>query len=263
MLAEQLRGLAQPGVAIGRRGDRTQHRIRMADDIFGAGQDGEIDPRRDRREEQRRRPGIVEQRRDPPRLGRRDDRGNVLHLKGQAAGAFEEDRRRGLPDQIGDAGADQRIVEARGDAHRRQHLPAEGARRLVDAVHHQQFVAALEHREQSRRDRRHARGEQHRALGARFELGQRLGQRPLRRRAAPAVVELAIGVAAGAGLERGAILEQDGGGAVDGRVDDRPRPFGASAAGDDLGLVALAIVVAHETAFGVVASAPHSLHDPS
>src|SRR3546814_19600426 len=41
----QLREMARPG------GDRAHHHIRMADDIFGAGEDREIDPGGDRGEE--------------------------------------------------------------------------------------------------------------------------------------------------------------------------------------------------------------------
>ena len=73
-LAEHAPGPLQPlGIGLG-RGHRAEHQIGMAADIFGAGEDREIDAGRDRREEERRRPGIVEQGDEAPRLRRRADR---------------------------------------------------------------------------------------------------------------------------------------------------------------------------------------------
>ncbi len=89
-------------------GDRAEHQVRMAADIFGAGEDGEIDAERDRGEVERGRPGVVDQGGDTARFGGGADGGDVLHLERMGAGAFEEDGAGPVGDQGGDAGADQR-----------------------------------------------------------------------------------------------------------------------------------------------------------
>ena len=140
-LAQLETRVAQGRPVRGRGGHRSQHRVRMADDIFGAGQHRQVDTFLDCGQEQRRRPGIVEDRRDPAILGDRDDGGNVLHLECQRAGAFEEDGLGRRADQLGDACSDQRIVEARRDPHPREQAGRQPARRVIGAVDQQQFVA--------------------------------------------------------------------------------------------------------------------------
>ena len=49
--------------------DGAEHHVGMPADIFGRGEDADVDPGRDRREEQRRRPGVVEQGDDPALAG--------------------------------------------------------------------------------------------------------------------------------------------------------------------------------------------------
>src|SRR3546814_1826525 len=67
---------------------------------------------RQRREIERRRPGIVDQRDDAARAGDGGDRRDILHLERQGTGGFEEDGPCGGRDRIGDTRACQRIVEA-------------------------------------------------------------------------------------------------------------------------------------------------------
>src|SRR3546814_4165629 len=64
----------------------------MADDVFGAGEDRNIDIVRQRRKIERGRPGIVDQRRDPAFSRDGGDRWHVLHFKAQRARRFHEDR---------------------------------------------------------------------------------------------------------------------------------------------------------------------------
>ena len=83
---------------------------------FVAARTADVDSGGDRREEQGRRPGIVEQRDDPAFAGDGADCRDVLHFHGQRPGAFEQDRARCAADQVGDPGADERIVVASRDA---------------------------------------------------------------------------------------------------------------------------------------------------
>src|SRR3546814_4961861 len=80
-----------PVPMFGSGGDRADHHVRMAHDIFGAGEDRDVDAMRQRREIERRRPGIVDQRDDAARAGDGGDRRDILHLERQGTGGFEED----------------------------------------------------------------------------------------------------------------------------------------------------------------------------
>ncbi len=122
----------------------------MADDIFGAGEDRDVAAVRQRGEQQRRCPGVVDDRQRARRPGRRGDRWHVLHLEGQAARAFAEHRARGLADHVGDPCTDRRIVIARRYPHPLEQSVAQCPRRAIDAVDHQQLVARREQREQAR-----------------------------------------------------------------------------------------------------------------
>ena len=141
------------------------------------------------------------------------------------------------PISVGDAGADHRIVIAGRDAEALEHVVAEGPGRPVGAVDHQQLVAGREHREQGAGDRGRAGRIEPGHRRARLELGQRLAQRPGRRRAVAAVMEDAVARRIGR-LHVGDAVEQDGRGAPDRRVDDaaasiprggRPRPAASRA----------------------------------
>jgi hypothetical protein len=122
-------------------GDGAEHRIGMADHIFGAGEHGQVDAVGDGGEQQRRRPGIVHDRHAATRASGGDDGGDVLHLEAEAAGAFHEDGAGTLADQVGDAGADQRIVKPRGDAQALEQAGREAAGRVIGAVDEEQLVA--------------------------------------------------------------------------------------------------------------------------
>ena len=68
-----------------------------------------------------RRPGVVDDDDGALRMRRGGDRRQVLHLEGERARRFEIDRLCVLAHQRGDAGADQRIVIGRRDAHAGEH----------------------------------------------------------------------------------------------------------------------------------------------
>ena len=191
---------------------------------------------RQRREEQRRRPGIVEQGGDAARLRHRADAGHVLHLEGQRARALHEDgagrvRQQGFDFRRGR----QRIVITGGDAIALEPLVAERPGRAVDAVDHQQFVAGIEPAQQRERHRRRTRRKQPRARRARFQAGQRFGQRPLGRRAVAAVAQNAVGGRVG-GFHRGDVLEQHRRGARHRHVDHALQPLVAPPAVDEFGI---------------------------
>ena len=232
-LPQLITDVAQRRIMAGRGGYRPQHHVAMADDVFRRGEDGEVDALLDRREEQRRRPGVVEHGGQPVALGDGDDRGQVLHLEGQAARAFEEDRLGGGADQLFDPRADQRIVEAGGDAEPLQQLHRLSPRRVIGAVDQQQFVARRQDGQQRRGDRRNARGVEERRLRPRLQARQRIGEAPLRRRTAAAVIEAVVRVAMSVGAQIGDVVVEDGRGAPDRRIDDPGGPFGAAARLDD------------------------------
>ena len=191
-MAELIGRLPQPRPEAARRGERAHHRVRMTANIFGQAHHRHVDAMRDRRKEQRGRPGVVEHRHDAVFTGNARDRGYILHLEGQAARRFEEDQPRFGFDQIGDARADARIIIAGPHTEPREHAVAKAARRFIGAVDHQQMIARRQQRKQPRRYRCNARRIEQRALRPRFEFGQRVGQRPYRRRAAAAIIELVV-----------------------------------------------------------------------
>ena len=86
---------------------------------------------------------VVHHDHDPARVRDRGDRGNVLHLERQRPRRLDEHHPRLRPHQLGDAGADARVVERRLDAEPRQNRVAEVTRRPVRSVDHQEMVAAL------------------------------------------------------------------------------------------------------------------------
>ena len=130
----------------------------------------------------------------PLALAACDDGRNILHLHRAGAGQLDPDQLDGLVDQIGDAGADQRIVDAIVDAARLQVFGAEAAHRRVDMVGDQHLVARHQHREHDDGDGSLARGHEHGAHAA-MERGELRLQRAGRRRAVQPVgiaVEAAI-----------------------------------------------------------------------
>ena len=239
----------------------------MADDIFGAGDDRQIDPHRHHRKIERRRPGIVDQRRQPARPGDSDDCGDVLHLERQAPRRFHEDRARVRLHQRLDPRTDQRVVVSGRDAARAQVCLAQPPGRVIGAVDHQQMVAGVEQAQQRARDRRRTRGIEHGPCGARIERGQCLCQRPLRRCAAPPVKPFAVGVRPDPFGKRGRVGIENRRRAPHRRIDHRPGPFASPPALNDRGCGGKrrlgGLAHAAPISFGVAASAPHSLHEPS
>jgi hypothetical protein len=113
----------------------------MADDIFGAGLDRQVDAMPEGVEEQRRRPGVVEQHRGAMPMGNAGDQRHVLHLEALRPRSLQVDGLGIGADQRLDTGADQRVVIGYLDAEAAQHPVAELAGRLVGRVNHQKMVA--------------------------------------------------------------------------------------------------------------------------
>ena len=180
------------------------------------------------------------------RFGGSDDGGDILHLESQAAGAFEEDQSGFGADQIGDARADQRIIISRRHAHPIEQAIAQAARRIVNRIDHQQMIARGQQRDQSGGERGDARGVEQCPRRARLQLGQRFGQRPHGRRAAPSVEQLVMRIAP-ARFEIGDTVVKDGRCPPDRRVHDAAAeariagPLRPPPAGDETGGGALRV----------------------
>jgi hypothetical protein len=149
----------------------------------------------------------------------------VRHFHRHRTRRLGPDQLRVRLDQLGDAGADQRIVVARGDAEVARQPASQFAVRVVDVLRQQHVVAGLQQREIDHRDRRQAARRQQ-AVFAAFDLGQPRFQREGGRRAVQAV---GIGVLVFPLAERMLrdVLEQHGRGVVDrarGRRRSLPAP---------------------------------------
>ncbi len=129
------------------------------------------------------------------RAGNRGQRGHVLHFHGQAAGRFEQHRAALRADRGLETRDIERIEKARLNAQIGQQAAPQRAARVIGVVGHQQHVAGAQHGKQRAGDGGNTRGIEHGTRRAGFELGQRFGQRPLRRRAAAAIEEAAVGIA--------------------------------------------------------------------
>ena len=130
------------------RRDHAEQQVGMAAEVFRAGLDRDIDAARMRREEQRRRPGVVHHHDRVARMRDRRDRRNVLHLERQRARRLGEHHARVRLEQAGDVRAEQRVVVGRLDAEALQHRVAEIARRAIDRVRDQQVVAGSQEGQQ-------------------------------------------------------------------------------------------------------------------
>ncbi len=71
--------------------DRTQHRIGVADDVFGRRLDRHVGAKRKGLAQKRARPGVVGKNEQILFAGDLGDRRNVLHLEGLGARAFHKD----------------------------------------------------------------------------------------------------------------------------------------------------------------------------
>ncbi len=190
----------------------------MAHDVFGGGVDDDVDAVAQRLLEQGRRPGIVEHHQRAGGVGRGGDGRDVLDLEGQRPRRFQVDDAGVGPDELGDAGADQRVVVGGGDAEAAEQTVAQGAHRGVYAVAHQDVIAAGEERHQRDIDRGQAGGQRDRFLAA-FERRDRLLEGKGGRRAVAPVVDMAVAVLE-RGFERRNAGKKHGRGVIDRRVDD-------------------------------------------
>jgi len=176
----------------GRTGDHAQHRVGVADHVFGTGLDRNVDAEIEGPEMNRRRPSRVHDERYVGSLGGRGDSGDVLHLEGQGAGRLGVDQARIRSDQRGDVGADAGVVVSRLHAEPAQHAVAEDAGRVVGGIGDEYMIARLDECQDRAGNRRQARGDTD-AVGATLQFGDRRLQREGRRRPEAAIGGYAFG----------------------------------------------------------------------
>ena len=130
----------------------------MADQIFGAGLNGDIDTKLQRFKQHARRPGVVDHNDGfgSDATYRRDDRRNIMDFHGDGAGGFEEHHAGVRLHQTGDIAADERVEPAGGNAEFGENFRTEILGRLIGGVGHQNMVALLDERQNGIRDRRRA-----------------------------------------------------------------------------------------------------------
>ena len=95
-------------IAFGR--NSAEQGVGMADNIFGGRENGEINTEIERSEIERRRPCIINSSFDTGFFRRCDNGRHVLHFKGLRAGAFHENHRRIVANELGNIAADERVV---------------------------------------------------------------------------------------------------------------------------------------------------------
>ena len=140
---EGVEGRAQLLRPMGVGGDQADQQIGVAGEIFGAGVNREIDSMRMGREEQGRRPGVVEDNADIFLMRGGGDGGHILHLHRLRAGRLQQHRRRLRPDQLRNVAADLRIVIIRGHAKALENCVAEGAGRLIGGIDDENMRAGM------------------------------------------------------------------------------------------------------------------------
>jgi hypothetical protein len=210
------------------RGRRAEHDVGMAADVFCKCQVGQVDPGREGLEQNRRCPGIIEQRDEAALLRNCADRRHVLDFHRLRAWTLEQDRARFLAEEVRNLGADQRIVVGGRNPVAFQECLAEFPSWTVDGVDHEQLVAGPKHGKQRRRDRRQARRIKRGPRSTWLELGEGFGERPLRRGSLEAVT---IGPEPGpASFQIGDCVEQYCRRALDRRVDEASPPFATPSA---------------------------------
>ena len=170
----------------------------MADQVFGAGLNGDIDTKLQRFEQHPRRPGVVDHNDGfwSDAAHRRNDRRNIMNFHGDGTGGFEEHHAGVRLYQTGDIAADERVEPAGGDAEFGEDFGAEILGRFIGGVGHQNMVALLDKRQNGIGDRRRAAGKE-RAAGAAFQLAHRFLERKVGQRPATPVEQLAFGAVAG------------------------------------------------------------------
>ena len=199
-------------------GRGAQHRIRMTDDVLGRRLDRDVDAVLEGVEEHAAGPGVVHQHDAALLVSFRGDRRDVLDLEGAGARRLRIDDLGIGPDQVADAAADQRIVIGGLDPHALQEIVAEPPVGEIGGVDHQDVVAGLHEGEDGADHGGEARREGDGAVAA-FHRRHRLAEGAMGRRAvAPVHVALEVGlvrVVPGGDAGKG-----DGGGVIDGRIDD-------------------------------------------
>ena len=98
-------------------GDRAQHRVRMADDVLGAGLDRDIRPQRERLAEERRGPGVVDDQHRTALVSGGGECRKILDLEGDRARRFADHHAGVGAHQLRDADADAGVVEGGLDSH--------------------------------------------------------------------------------------------------------------------------------------------------
>ncbi len=218
VIAELGRGLPDFREARLRADRKSHHHVGVPDDVLGASDDGNVDPKLDRLIEERRSPGVVEHGRDAPRLRHRDDRRHVLHLEGDGTRALQINYFGVVAHQRRDAGADHGIIEGRLDAEPFEKTAAEGAYGSIDRIDHEQVIAGLQKTEQCRVTGRSAGAVGDRAVPA-FERRHRILECESRGCAIAAIADDAfLEPALLAFLQMRHRRMQNGRGMIDGRI---------------------------------------------
>ncbi len=91
-------------------GHRAEQEVGAAPAFFDGGLRGEVGTVGGRSEQERRRPDVVAIEEDAPGPGSRDDGRHVLHLQDAESGRFDPDEPGPIVGEVGEAGADQRVV---------------------------------------------------------------------------------------------------------------------------------------------------------
>ena len=208
----------------------------MADQIFGGGMHDDVDAVAVGFEVKRARPGVVEDGDATLGMGGGGDGRHVLDLKGVGAGALHVYDFSIGSDQLGNAGADQRIVIGGLDAEPLQLRVAERARRLIGGIGHQDMVAGRGEGKEGAGDGTEAGGDGDRPVGF-LEGRDGLLQRKRRRCSIAAVIN-GVEAVLMTGVKIRHAVEEDGRGMVDGRIDDALMGLGVVARMGGQGAVA-------------------------
>ena len=205
--------------------DRAEQQIGMAADVFCQRLHGEIGAEGERLEQERRRPGIVAADIGALRLGRGDNRRQILDLHRARAGRLDPDEFGPAVDQVGHGRADHRVVNVVGDPARRQIVGAEPTDRRVHRVGDENAVARHQHGQHDHGDRRLAR--RHQDGPDASMQGRQLGFECARRRRAVQAISVTVRPAMLALGEGFGVVVDDGRGAV-----GRDREAGEAFVGD-------------------------------
>ena len=186
-LTELVGRAPEPRPGFLRAGDRTEHGVGVADDVFGGRLHRDVHAVRKRLEVQRRPPGVVGDDGDPAAARGFRNRRDVLHLESERAGRFEIDHPGFGPDERLDGAPHERIEKRRAHAKAFEKSVREVARRGVDSVAHEQVISGRQEGEQGPGAGGEPRRVDDRAVPS-FQCGDRLLERFDRRRTEAPVV---------------------------------------------------------------------------